>query len=213
MSSALFHYYSATGSRKCFLRDLAPGTLLIGQFQMDILDPSTNQYLTPIDSINTGILVDVYEVFHSNHRVVHQRASSHGQFVFSALEEGEHRICFTPKSFYRKKWFGLQHPKTDPEFSMARVGLNFRSQDAFGAEFAVKKRSLTEAVLQLNDKLLDIRQEQMAILAKERMFRDQLEAACQTVVHWLLVIFGAAILLCLYQVVLLQMIHRKRKRD
>lgn len=215
-ATAMVHFYAAAGVRTCFYKDLDKGTLLIGRYKMEITHSTPDSgYYTPHDGINTGVLIDVEETFDSNHRVVHQRGSYLGQFTFSALDAGEHRVCITPKSYFKKRWLEDQDPEVlhDSKFTEARVTVDFVIGDGSSVDLkhTHKVRSLQERVNRLNDKLLDIRREQTAIREKEALFRDLLESTCDTVVRWLAIQTGALVLVCAYQLVVLRRFFLKQK--
>lgn len=202
--------YVDAGSRRCFYRELSTESVLFGRFRMEVLDAETGAYRPPTDKQNTGILVDVEEVFDSNQRVVHQRGSISGQFSFSALEDGEHRICLTPKSFYRRTW------KSDPEllkesqFLRARITFDFlihSHADSTGVEV------LADQLHGLINKLTDIKREQGFIRQKEATFRDLSERTCERVVRWLIVQIALFLVACLLQLRMLLRFFMKQKLD
>lgn len=211
-----FHYYASHGSRKCFYKDLTQGTVLVGRYRIEIWDLDTNSYITPRDKIDTGTLIDVEEVFDSDHRVVHQRGLASGQFTFGALASGEHRICITPKSFYKKKWLdgggGNPNAFKDSKFDEARVTLNFLITDGTALDGPRKVyRSLEASVGVLNDKMVDIRREQQFIREKESQFRDLSERTNERVVRWLVIQLGALLIACIFQLIKLQTFFVKEK--
>lgn len=216
------HYYTHAGTQTCFYRELTADTLLTGKFKMDIQDPATMQYIQPRDKINTGMLIIVEETFNDNHRVVHQRGIHSGVFTFSALESGEHRICFTPKSFVgRTNWLSSLSGKdtsSDPKFTDVRVSIDFEVKDGSFLTAKTGRAStgidskFIQNVNSLNDKLIDIKREQIFIREKEWLFRDQSERTCETVTRWLIVQAGAVLLTCLYQVIALYIFFKNEKK-
>ncbi|CAH2352748.1 protein Erp6p [[Candida] railenensis] len=220
------HFYTPAGTKTCFNRELVSNTLLIGKFKMDILEPSSGQYVRPVDTENTGMLIDVEEKFGGNHKVVHQRASNSGQFTFSALDSGDHSICFTPKSFIKPKkklldkiWNGDRansedtSEKSDPKFTKVRLSVHFEIRDGsfIDSRSAGKVESLVQQVNSLNDKLIDIRREQIFIREKEWNFRDQSERTCDTVVKFLIIQGIATLITFLYQIVSYRKLFKKEK--
>lgn len=212
-----FHFYLDHGYKKCFHKEISRGTLLIGRYRMEILDPDTNAYIIPRDKTDTGVLIDVEEVFDSNHRVVHQRGTASGQFTFSAIDSGDHRICLTPKSFFKKKWLdgGGSNPNSrlDSKFKNARISIDFIIGDGsiIDSKHTHSVQTLSEKIHQLNDKLIDIRREQQFIRDKEEQFRDLSERTCEHVVRWLVVQVGAILLACIYQMFKLSTFFLKQK--
>lgn len=216
-TEGVFHFYSEAGTRKCFYKELASGTLLIGRYKLEILDPDSDKYDSPRDKVNTGVLIDVEETFDLNHRVVHQKGSPNGQFTFSALKSGEHRICITPKSFYKKGW--LDGTPDDPaalkdlKFKISRIVVDFLigDGDIVDSKHSHKVKTLAERVNRINDKLSDVKREQEFIREKEELFRDQSERTCENVVRWLVIQAGAFIITCLYQIISLRKYTVKEK--
>lgn len=198
------HFYSDAGHRRCFYKELVQGTLLIGRYRLEIFDESAGLFYAPLDKRYTGVLIDVEEKFDTDHRVVHQKGPPNGQFTFSALESGEHRICLTPKSFYKRSWWDLSsgddYASRDLRFKKSRLMVDFRIKDGEIFESDRSVNTLTEQVNGLNNKLSDIRREQEFIREKEEIFRDQSERTCDRVVRWLVVQLGALVIICIYQI-------------
>lgn len=213
----LFHFYTDAGARRCFYKELAQGTLLIGRYKLEIFDEDAHEFYSPLDKMNTGILIDVEEKFDTDHRVVHQKGSPRGQFTFSALESGEHRICFTPKSFYKRRWLDGGGDDVDAlkdlKFKKSRIMVDFliRDGEIFDTKHSHKVNTLTEQVNSINDKLTDIKREQEFIREKEELFRDQSERTCERVIRWLIVQLGALVITCVYQMVALLSLFVKEK--
>lgn len=213
----LFHFYTDAGARRCFYKELAQGTLLIGRYKLEIFDEDAHEFYSPLDKMNTGILIDVEEKFDTDHRVVHQKGSPRGQFTFSALESGEHRICLTPKSFYKRRWLDGGGNDVDAlkdlKFKKSRIMVDFliRDGEIFDTKHSHKVNSLTEQVNSINDKLTGIKREQEFIREKEELFRDQSERTCERVIRWLIVQFGALVITCVYQMVALLSFFVKEK--
>lgn len=205
--------YVDAGTKQCFYRDLSVDSVLLGSYRIEVLDEQ-GVYVTPRDKDNTGVIVDVEENFDSNNRVIHQRGSFSGKFSFSPLEEGSHRICLTPKLFYKRKWKGedpvaLQESK----FKQARVTLEFDIGDASNilAKDSTEIEELTSRVALLIEKVTYIKREQGFIRAKEATFRDLLERACEKVVSWLVLQLGIMAITFLYQLWTLLRFYMKRK--
>lgn len=212
-----FHFYASPGERKCFQKELTKGTLLIGRYKLEIKDPDALDYNPPRDKVDTGTLIDVEEVFDSNHRVVHQRGRASGQFTFSTIESGEHRICITPKSFFKKKWLdgGGSNPNSmkDSKFERARITVDFLIGDGsiLDSKHTTKVESLTQQVNVLNDKLIDIKREHEFIREKEASFRDLSERTCAHVLRWLVLNIIALCVVCIYQLFRVRKFFIKQK--
>jgi hypothetical protein len=211
------HFYSDPGVRRCFYKELSRGLLLVGWYKLEIRDPDSDVFYPPRDKETTGVLIDLEETFASNHRLVHQKGSSNGKFTFSALDGGEHRICFTPRSFLTKKWYG-NHPDSlalkDLYFQEGRITLDFVIGDStLDSEHISPVTSLFEHVSRLNDKLIDIRREQLFIREKEANFRDLSERTCERVFRWLIVQLTVLFVAFMYQVVAILRLPGKEKEE
>lgn len=211
--SGQVHVYVDAGTRECFTRDLSTESVLLGSYKIEILDEH-GAYSVPRDKANTGVVVDVEEVFASNNRVIHQRGSPSGKFLFSPLELGTHRICLTAKLFYKRKWKGDDPTELEEsKFKRARVTLDFFIGDAKNilAKDNREIEELTSRIASLIDKITYIKQEQGFIRAKEATFRDLLEKACERVVSWLILQIAIVGVTFLYQLWTLLRFHMKRK--
>ncbi|MCG8711251.1 emp24/gp25L/p24 family protein, partial [Brenneria sp. 4F2] len=49
-----------------------------------------------VEDSELKMTISVDESFDSNHRVMNQKNGHSGDFTFTALDTGEHRICFVP---------------------------------------------------------------------------------------------------------------------
>lgn len=209
----LVHVYVDAGSRQCYTRDLGVDSVLVGSYKIEILDRE-GKYTIPEDKTNTGVVVDVEEVFASDNRVIHQRGSFQGKFLFSPLEPGNHRVCLTPKLFYKRKWSGDEPGALEESrFKRARVTLDFFIGDAKSISFKapLEIEELTSRIALLVDKVTYIKREQGFIRAKEAVFRDLLERACERVVFWLILQMAIVGVTFLYQLWTLLRFHRSRK--
>lgn len=205
----LVHMYVDAGSRRCFYKDLSKESVLLGRYRMEIYNAETNTYEAP-KMQNSGILVDVEEVFDSNQRVVHQRGSASGLFSFSALETGEHRVCLTPKSFYKRTWKSDPAELKESKFTRARLTLDLGIGTHHGD---IGVEALASRVNALIDKLTDIKREQDFIRKKEMLFRDMSERVCERVVRWLIIQIVAYTIACLFQLRMLLRFFMKHKTD
>lgn len=195
-----FHFYVTGGERKCFYKELSKGTLLIGKYDVQALNSETNEYEKP-DASRFGVIIDVEEVFDDNHRVVHQKGSPSGEFTFSAIDSGDHRICLQPQS---QGWLAKISTKINVEFSLG-------DGEVLDSKRKGKVQSLSEKVKALNNKVLDIRREQTLMREREAQFRDQSESTNSRVVRWSiiqLIAFGG---ICFWQVKHLRTFFVKQK--
>jgi hypothetical protein len=99
------------------------------------------------------------EIFDNDHRVVSQKASSEGQFTFTAADSGEHKICFTPSSTSGgSAWLSvLSH------MGGIKLTLDLAIGETSALESADKSKihDIVQKVKDLNGRLQDIRREQV----------------------------------------------------
>lgn len=195
-----FYFYITGGDRKCFYKELSQGTLLVGKYDVEVYDPNTDSF-TKTNSKQLGVIIDVEEVFHDNHRVVHQKGSPTGEFTFSAIDSGDHKICFQPQS---AGWLAKVKTKVNVNFEIG-------DDEKLDSKKKGKVDALTEKVKVLNSKVSDIRREQKLMREREAAFRDQSEKTNSRVVRWSiiqLVVLGAT---CAWQLHHLRTFFVKQK--
>ncbi|CAM9019745.1 unnamed protein product [Wickerhamomyces anomalus] len=134
-------------------------------------------------------------------RVVHQKGSPTGEFTFTAIDSGEHRICFQPQS---QGWLAKTKTKVTVDFEIG-------DPETLDSKKTEHVQSLTGKVKALNKKILDIRREQELTRERESKFRDQSESTNSKVVNWSiiqLVVLGAT---CIWQLKHLRSFFVKQK--
>ncbi|EGV63152.1 emp24p/erv25p- protein [Yamadazyma tenuis] len=215
----LVHFYVDVNKKTCFYKDLAQDVVLFGKYKMEISnEPDSQSFYTPRDKLHTGVLIDIYEVFAGNKQLVHLKGKPLGQFTFDTLDSGQHMICITPRSFYRK-WsaVGASDPIAihESKFKRARISLDFEVGDSFlvDSSFTGDVQQLTNRVKKLNDKLSDIKQEQLFIKMKEELFRDLSESTNVHVWQWSVFQFWVFLIMGMYQLLTLQRFFIKEKID
>lgn len=211
--NGLVHFYTNAGVKQCLYKDLRQGLVLLGWYKMEIM--TNGIYHVPYDKNLVGVVINVEETFDSNHRVVHQKGAALGQFTFTAIDSGQHRICFTPKSFIQKKWLQKLDDNLDQDsrFEICRLSLELSIADASSIDSRGFVNSLTNDIHTLNNKLIDIIREQQFIHQKEVDFRDLSELVCERVVAWMAVQIGLFIIIFIYQYFKVSQILRKEKQD
>jgi len=133
--------------------------------------------------------------------VVHQKGSPTGEFTFTAIDSGEHRICFQPQS---QGWLAKIKTKVTVDFEIGDA-------ETLDSKKTDQVQSLTGKVKALNKKILDIRREQELTREREAKFRDQSELTNTKVVNWSiiqLVVLGAT---CVWQIKHLRSFFVKQK--
>ncbi|KAH3672174.1 hypothetical protein WICMUC_004435 [Wickerhamomyces mucosus] len=195
-----FYFYITGGDRKCFYKELSQGTLLVGKYDVEVYDPNTDSF-SKTTAKQLGVIIDVEEVFDDNHRVVHQKGAPNGEFTFSAIDSGDHRICFQPQS---GGWLAKVKTKVNVDFE---IGDN----EKLDSKKKGKVQSLTEKVKILNNKILDIKREQKLMREREASFRDQSEKTNSRVVRWSIIQLVALGATCAWQLNHLRTFFVKQK--
>lgn len=205
VSQALYFYIDGT-SPKCFFEELPKDTMVVGHYQAEEYDDNQRAWAGH-DGISIYISVD--ELFDNDHRVVSQKGSASGRFTFSAAESGDHRICFTPSSNSgRSNWLSA---------SSANGGIRLTLDLAIGETSEIestdkdKLQDITTRIKDLNNRLSDIRREQVFQREREAEFRDQSEATNARVVRWILIQLAVLGITCAWQLSHLKNFFIKQK--
>ncbi|KIH88124.1 hypothetical protein SPBR_07790 [Sporothrix brasiliensis 5110] len=210
-AASALHLYIDASKPKCFFEELPKDTLVVGHYNAEEWDDHIQTW-SKHDGISIYISVD--ETFDNDHRVVSQRGSSSGKFTFTSAEAGEHKICFTPTSNSgRPGW----QSATGHEGHKGHVGIKLELDLAIGESSKLestdknKLEDLESRVRDLNNRLSDIRREQVFQREREADFRDQSESTNARVVRWIfiqLIVLGVT---CAWQLSHLRSFFIKQK--
>lgn len=173
-STSAFYFYVNGADRKCFYKELSKGTLLIGKYTLESWDGRLNDYRKTND---LGIVIDVEETFDDDHRVVHQKGTGGGEFTFTAIDSGEHRICIQPQS---GGWLAKLKVKITLDFTIGEASTLDSKNEAAVDTLNSKIRDLTH-------KVSDIKREQSLHREREVQFRDLSESVNSNVAKWSLI--------------------------
>ncbi|ODV62031.1 emp24/gp25L/p24 family protein ASCRUDRAFT_75253 [Ascoidea rubescens DSM 1968] len=145
----------------------------MGKYKIEVFDTRINDYRAT--TVDMGLVIDVEEVFDDDHKVVHQKGQQGtGEFTFTAIDSGEHRICFNPQSY---GWISKIKTKVNIDFTIGEAKVfDSKNKDAIG--------TLTSRVKVLTNKVNEIRREQKLMRDREALFRDQSESTNYRVVKW-----------------------------
>lgn len=133
---------------------------------------------------------------------MNQKSSPDGDFSFTSLESGEHKICLKP--VYFDGTTGKAH----------RIFFDIASgsaHDYVDSKSTQRVDALTKQVQNLNSKLAEIHVEQEMMREKEALFRDQSEATNSRVVKWTMVQLVVLVGTCFYQLRHLKSFFVKQK--
>lgn len=195
-----FYFFTNGAERKCFHKELSKDTLLQGRYKIQSYDDQLNAYNDAKYS-ELGIIIDVEEVFDNNHRVVHQRGSSAGDFTFIALDSGEHKICLQPQP---QGWLAKIKTKIDIEFEIG-------SEDKIDSKKKSTMQSLHHKVQILNSRVQEIKREQDLMRRREATFRDASESANSRAMWWSIITVIILGITCLWQLSHLRTFFVKQK--
>lgn len=197
-SANAFYFYVNGAERKCFYKELSQGTLLIGKYSVESWDNRLNDYRKTNE---LGIVIDVEETFDDDHRVVHQKGTGGGEFTFTAIDSGDHRICFQPQS---GGWLAKMKVKVNVDFTVGESAvLDSKNEEVVN--------TLNGKVISLTAKVNEIKREQGLHREREAQFRDLSENVNSNVVKWSiiqLIILGGT---CVWQLHHLRTFFVKQK--
>ena len=133
-----------------------------GPVTTELVSTYLSMYGTPVMMTHRQLTLTCtsdQELFDNDHRVVSQRGSASGRFTFSAAESGDHRICFTPSSNSgRNNWLSAASVNGG-----IRLTLDLAIGETSEIESADKDKlqDITTRIKDLNNRLSDIRREQV----------------------------------------------------
>ncbi|CCK68861.1 Erp5p KNAG_0B04260 [Huiozyma naganishii CBS 8797] len=162
------HFYLKPNEVKCFYENLASGNLLIGDLDVTV----EGQYGIYEENPDVSLSITIDETFDNDHRVFNQKNSFTGDFTFTTLETGEHRVCIRPHYKDTKAKLRIY---IDFEISHIRYLDSKRKEGV---------TSLKGRIDQLTQRLYNIRTEQEVIRKKEAIFRNQSESANSKIMFW-----------------------------
>lgn len=193
--ASCIHFYMKPGEVKCFYENLAKNNLLVGDF--DAFVERDHGIYEEDPSLKLTITVD--ETFDNDHRVLNQKNSHTGDFTFTALETGEHRVCIKPT-----------YSRNDAKLRIV-MDMEIGHVHSLDTKRTSQVKSLKERIHQLTDRLESVRAEQKVIKEKEAVFRNQSEAANSKIVFWSAVQLIALIATCVLQLRYLKNFFVKQK--
>ncbi|KAL2400092.1 putative membrane protein C16E9.09c [Exophiala dermatitidis] len=211
-SQALYFYLDGT-TPKCFYEDLPKDTLVVGTYKGEAWNGQTNSFhVTP--ELQMQITVD--ETFDNDHRVVTQTTTSSDaptKFTFSAADAGLHRLCFTPSGpaavSVGSGWFsGGGGPMGGVKLTL---DMAIGETSKIESEDKGKIDTIVSKVRELNQRLADIRREQIFQREREAEFRDQSESTNAKIVRWTLIQLAVLGVTCAWQLSHLRSFFIKQK--
>ncbi|KAG0665747.1 putative member of the p24 [Monosporozyma unispora] len=189
------HIYMKSGELRCFYEGLKLGELLIGDIDTTV---EKNGVFEEDPLLKVSITVD--ETFDDDQRVMNQQSSHSGDFAFTALESGEHRVCIKP----------LYTADTTARIRMS-IGFEIENVKVLDSKQKDTVEALKTRVRQLISRLQTIRNQQDRIRENEAVFRDQSEAANSKISSWSVIQILVLIGVCWFQLNYLKNFFVKQK--
>lgn len=141
--------------------------------------------------------------------MVSQRGLNKGKFTFTSADAGDHKLCFTPSSTSgRSAWIN----KADPNGGI-RLHLDVTSGETSELESKDqgKFNDIASRVRDLNNRLREVRREQVFQREREAEFRDQSESTNNRVIRWILIQLVILGVTCTWQLSHLRSFFIKQK--
>lgn len=189
------HVYMKSGELRCFYEGLKAGELLIGDIDTTV---EKNGVFEEDPQLKVSITVD--ETFDDDQRVMNQQSSHSGDFAFTALESGEHRVCMKP----------LYTVDTTARIRMA-IEFEIEKVEVLDSKKKDTVEALKTRVRQLVSRLQTIRGQQDLIRVNEAIFRDQSEAANSKISTWSFIQIIVLVAVCWFQLKYLKNFFVKQK--
>jgi hypothetical protein len=133
--------------------------------------------------------------------VLFQKLNAKGDFVFTAFDSGQHKICYRALS---GGWFHSAVVKMDIDFVVG-------DSTAMDSKNEMKLNSLAERVKRINNRLGSIKREQLLMREREAKFRDQSESTNARVVRWTFIQLFVLGITCAWQLNHLRGFFMKQK--
>ncbi|QLQ80732.1 hypothetical protein HG537_0E00850 [Torulaspora globosa] len=188
------HLYLKSGETKSFYENLSKRNLLIGD-----IDGYVEKDGMFVDDPDLKIGISIYETFDDDHKVLNQQNSHSGDFTFTALETGEHKICIQPV-----------YPVRNAKIRVF-IELDIGSVQALDSRMKDDTRSLQSRIWQLIQRLETIRTEQKVVRQNEARFRDESEEVNSKILFWSVLQIAGLILVCYFQLRYLKNFFVKQK--
>lgn len=184
-----------SGEVKCFYKYLTTGELLICD-----IDTSVDKDGHFIEDSQVQVRITIDETFDNDERVLNQRVSHSGDFMFTALEKGKHRICIEPEYTVDLK-------------AKIRVLIDFetKNKNTLDSKQRDAAELLKDRIQQLIQRLHTVRNQQDIIRENEATFRDESETANSKITTWSIVQILILIIVCWFQLRYLKNFFVKQK--
>lgn len=205
-SVSAIYFDVVEGVGRCFLEELPPDTLVVGNYvnrNWDTIDPNNRNVMRASNGNPLTRLV-VTTTDAGGAHVMRYEMVDKGRFAFTAMNPGEHKICIQSTS---SDFNGAQRTwKIDLDFEWGEEATDY-------SEIAKQEHlsAIEVEVRKLNDKIRDIRKEQDYQKKLEAVARDKSESVNERVA-WVSILQTAVIAaIGVFQVYRLSSVIRKRR--
>ncbi|VEU21901.1 DEKNAAC102858 [Brettanomyces naardenensis] len=199
LAEASVHFYLEPQQSQCFLKQLPRDSILLVQYKIEASKDDGETYQEDSET-NLNIQFTVEETFDSNHKVANQRGEK-GQFIFTALDTGEHKICLSPVTAG-----GYQLP------AKSRITIDLNTGDKDLLETPDTERLTSDLHLrQLYKKMNGIMAEYLTFRGREAQFRDLSESVNGSAVRWVVIQVVVLAIICYVQLGSLKRFFIKEK--
>jgi len=204
VSSIYFDVVEGVG--RCFLEELPPDTFVVGNYvnrNWDTIDPNNRGAVQAANGRPLTKLV-VTATDAAGNQVVRHEMADRGRFAFTAMNQGEHKICIQPST---SEWNGVQRTwKTELDFEWGEEATDY-------SEIAKQEHlsAIEVEVRKLNDKIRDIRKEQEYQKKLEAAARDKSETVNERVAWFSILQTAVIAVIGVGQVFRLSSVIKKRR--
>ncbi|KAI0988915.1 hypothetical protein GJ496_000687 [Pomphorhynchus laevis] len=192
ITNSLYFYMQET-EEKCFIEEIPEDTLIIGSYDIEIMNDNTKQFV----KANNKIGVHVHIMDPEDHDILNALYTSKGKFTFTSHTAGEHTICLKSNS---TAWFGGNTLKVH-----LNIDVGEHAQDYQEIGTANRLTELQIRVKQLIDQSDQIAKEQEYHKERERKYRIKAASINSEILYW-----GVAQLFVVIVTGLLQTRHLRR---
>ncbi|ORZ22601.1 membrane protein [Absidia repens] len=179
------YFYLEGSEKKCFLEELPKETMVTGTYTAEQFSDTQHKWI-----VNQQVKIDItVEEIPQGNVVVARQGGAKGRFTFTSAESGDHSICLSPvpTSYF-------DSTKTRITFDM-----DFDDPAGDGHDHKESLSDLARKVHELNERVQDIRREQLSQREREIEFRDQSELTNSRVVWWTVLQLIVLGVVCVWQ--------------
>lgn len=198
------HYYTSLNEKRCFLENLSQDDLLFGDFDA-MIEFNANEKIFENDPY-IKLKISIEEIFDNYHNVMNAKISHDGEFTFTALDTGEHKICITPYLDGKP-----ERQYTNDNKIRVFMDLDIGDVKVLDSKKTTDIQSLKARVNDLILRVKNVKAEQLVFREKEAIFRDHSESTNRKIMVWSIIqllVLGA---MCAFEMKYLKNFFVKQK--